>query len=50
MEVRHVCESCGELLAVHHHANFQQVKDCRATMRPLCEACASWPGCPFRWS
>jgi hypothetical protein len=47
MEVRHVCESCGELLAVHEHANYQQVKDCRGTMRPLCNECASWPGCPL---
>ncbi len=26
VKVTHVCESCGELLAMHEHANYQQVK------------------------
>lgn len=45
MQIKHVCESCGEVLAVCEHPNYQSVKDCR--MRPLCAECASWPGCPL---
>jgi hypothetical protein len=47
MEVRHVCESCGELLAVHYHSSYAEVKACRRGMKPLCAQCASYPGCPL---
>ena len=46
MEIRHVCQSCGELMAVHEHESWQEVKDCLAGMRALCRERASWPGCP----
>jgi hypothetical protein len=46
MEIRHVCQPCGELMAVHEHESWQEVKDCLAGMRALCRECASWPGCP----
>ena len=46
--VRYVCAACGELLAVHEHASYQEVKDCLAAIKPLCPTCASRPGCPCR--
>ena len=46
MEIKHVCQSCGEVMAVHEHGSWQEVKDCLAGMRALCRECASWPGCP----
>jgi hypothetical protein len=45
--VRRVCAACGELLAVHEHASYQEVKDCLAGIKPLWPMCASWPGCPL---
>jgi hypothetical protein len=47
MEVKHCCADCGEVIAVHEHSSWQQIKDCQAGMRALCVACASWPGCPL---
>jgi hypothetical protein len=47
MEIKHVCQSCGEIMAVHEHSNYQEVKDCLRGMKPLCGECASWPGCPL---
>jgi hypothetical protein len=47
MQIKHVCEACGEVMAVHFHKSWQEVKDCLAGMRPLCRECASWPGCPL---
>jgi hypothetical protein len=50
MGIKHVCLDCGEVLAVHEHSSWQEVKDCQRGMRPLCDACASWPGSPAsRW-
>jgi hypothetical protein len=46
MQIKHVCQSCGEVLAVHEHSSYQEIKDCLAGMRALCDACNSWPGCP----
>src|ERR1700752_1546123 len=46
VEIEHCCASCGEVLAMHEHSSWQQVKDCQAGMRALCRECASWPGCP----
>jgi len=46
MQIKHVCQSCGEVMAVHEHSSWQEVKDCSAGMRPLCGECASWPGFP----
>ena len=47
IEIKHVCESCGEVMAVHEHESWQEVKDCLAGMRALCRECGSWPGGPF---
>jgi hypothetical protein len=47
LQIKHCCEDCGAVLAVHEHANYQQVKDCRATMRPLCDECRRFPGSPL---
>jgi hypothetical protein len=45
--IKHCCSDCGEVLAVHEHANYQEVKDCLAGMKALCNECASWPGVPL---
>jgi hypothetical protein len=45
MEVKHCCGDCGEVIAVHEHNSWEQIKDCQAGMRALCAECASWPGC-----
>jgi hypothetical protein len=47
MEVKHCCVDCGQVMAVHEHSSYQEVKDCLASMRPLCDECWSWPGCPL---
>ncbi len=47
MEVKHVCLDCGDVIAVHEHSSWQQIKECQAGMKALCPACASWPGCPL---
>jgi hypothetical protein len=44
MEIKHCCADCGQVLAVHDHASYQEIKDCLAGMKPLCPECASWPG------
>jgi hypothetical protein len=33
MQIKHVCQSCVEVMTVHEHANYQEVKDCLAGMR-----------------
>ena len=48
MQVKHVCQACGEIMAVHEHSSWQEVKDCQRGMHALCAECRSWPGCPFR--
>lgn len=47
LEIKHVCQSCGEVMAVHEHTNYQEVKDCLRGIKPLCVECASWPECPL---
>jgi hypothetical protein len=46
MKVKHCCQSCGEVLVVHEHSSYQEIKECLAGMKALCPECASWPGCP----
>jgi hypothetical protein len=46
MQIRHVCQSCGEVMAVHVHNAYQEVKNCLAGMKALCAQCDSWPGSP----
>jgi hypothetical protein len=47
MQIKHVCPSCGELLVVHEHSSWQEIKDCDVGRRALCDACRSWLGCPL---
>jgi hypothetical protein len=46
MQIKHCCADCGEVMAVHEHASYQEIKDCLAGMRALCAACRSWSGSP----
>jgi hypothetical protein len=46
MQIKHCCADCGEVMAVHEHSSYQEIKDCFAGMRALCTACRSWPGSP----
>jgi hypothetical protein len=46
VQIKHACRSCGEVMAVHEHSSWQEVKDCLAGMRALCVQCDTWPGCP----
>jgi len=39
MQIKHCCAACGAVLAVHEHNSYQEVKDCLAGMRPLCDVC-----------
>src|SRR5689334_208484 len=32
VEIKHVCQLCGEIMAVHEHASYQEVKTCLAGM------------------
>jgi hypothetical protein len=45
-QIKHVCQSCGEVMAEHEHSSWQEIKDCLAGMRALCPDCDSWPACP----
>jgi hypothetical protein len=47
VEVTHCCIDCGQVMAVHEHSSYQEIKDCLAGMRPLCDAYRSWSGCPL---
>jgi len=47
VEVKHCCIDCGQVMAVHEHSSYQEIKDCLAGMRALCDACRSWSGCPL---
>jgi hypothetical protein len=47
MEIKHCCADCGEVLTVHQHSSYQEVKDCLRGMKALCAECASWPGLPL---
>ena len=47
MHIKHVCASCGELMEIHGHSSWQEIKDCDRNRRALCDACRSWPGCPL---
>ena len=46
MESKHVCQSCGTVMAVHNRSNYQEVKKCLRGMKALCDECDSWPGSP----
>lgn len=46
MEVKHCCVGCGEVMEVHEHASYQEIKDCLTGMYALCAQCAGWPGSP----
>ena len=45
MQITHTCQSCNEVMAVHEHASYQEIKDCLRGMKALCPECSSWPGC-----
>lgn len=47
MEVKHVCQDCGEVMAVHDHTSYQGVKNCLRGMRALCDECRRYIGCPL---
>jgi len=44
MEVKHCCVDCGQVMAVHEHSSYQEIKDCLTGMRPMCDLCQRWPG------
>jgi hypothetical protein len=46
MQINHVCQSCGELMEVHEHGSWLEVKACTRTVPALCPQCASWPEVP----
>ncbi len=46
VEVKHCCVDCGQVIVMHEHSSYIEVKNCLAGMRALCDACASWPGSP----
>ncbi len=36
MEVKHCCADCGEVIVVHEHSSWQEIKDCDRNRRALC--------------
>ncbi len=42
IEITHSCVACGEIIAVHKHASYQEIKNCLAGLKALCAQCASW--------
>ena len=47
MEIKHVCQSCGEVMEVHEHSSWLEIKECDCHRKPLCDECARWPGSPL---
>jgi hypothetical protein len=47
VEVKHCCVDCGQVIAVHEHSSYVEVKLCLRGMRPLCDECRRFPGCPL---
>jgi len=46
-EVKHCCVDCGQVIVVHEHSSYVEVKLCLRGMRPLCDECRRFPGCPL---
>jgi hypothetical protein len=45
MQIKHVCQSCGEVMQVcDDHKDWLSVKRCDRHRKALCATCASWPG------
>jgi hypothetical protein len=44
MEVKHCCVDCGQVMAVHEHSSYQEIKNCLTGMRPMCDLCQRWLG------
>ena len=44
-EVKHCCVDCGQVIVVHEHSSYVEVKLCLRGMRPLCDECRRFPGC-----
>jgi hypothetical protein len=47
VEVKHCCMACGEVMEVHEHGSYREIKDCLRGMKALCVGCQSWPGSPL---
>ena len=47
MKIKHACQSCVDVMAVHDHDSYQEIKACLRGLKPLCESCASWLGSPL---
>src|SRR5580658_994831 len=37
MKMTHCCADCGEVMAVHEHSSWQEIKDCDRNPRALCD-------------
>jgi hypothetical protein len=35
MQIKPVCQSCGELMDVHEHSSWQEIKECDRHQRAL---------------
>jgi hypothetical protein len=49
MKVTHCCADCGEVMAVHEHSSWQEIKECDRKQRPLCDACRCWTPAARGW-
>ena len=47
MQIKHVCQSCGEVMEVHEHSSYQEIKTCLRGLKPLCPECRRYFGCPL---
>ena len=47
LEIKHCCVDCGQVIAVHEHSSYVEVKLCLRGMRALCDECRRFQGCPL---
>jgi hypothetical protein len=47
MEVKHCCADCGEVMAVHIHNSWREIKDCLRVHAAVLRAVPIVAGMPF---
>jgi hypothetical protein len=47
MQIKHTCRDCGEVMEVHEHNSWLEIKLCDRHRKALCIQCRSWPGSPL---
>jgi hypothetical protein len=49
MQITHCCTSFFQVIALHQHSSWEQIKGCQAAMGSLCPECAREGQGDDRW-